>query len=354
MDCFVRPKKAGEATITVRESSGEPFICNLKVIAPEVSFKHNEIVFDKFEDENEFDANSNYIDLDSDLKDTVFSYPETDDGDDPDLKYWNFTKLSSNNPSVLIVHNPNNAYNSSFELLNAGTAILTGTTRSGATAQCKITVTQNYVNQRKAAWQREYDQEVYTEMKKLIKGYPDYLYEREFYYPLGFEDSPIKTKLVIKGKTYSKGKYVLYDYGGYQKDKEFVIRIPQVKIGTKIKWVLYYKDKKLYRTFKYDRETPEFRLKANYKKNKAQIIVSHYLKGDKLIIKVGKKKYTWKVKKDCRKPFDPKTKWNPIRKDLKYKFKVPGYNKKTKMKIYMKNKYNQIFYKRKVVGDWIK
>ena len=342
---IIYPGKAGEATITVKDGVSEPFVCTVNVIAPEVSFRHDEILFDKFESFDEFDADSTFVDPDDDLKDAILNYPETDHGDNIDLRDWNFAKLSSSNSSVLLVHNPNNASSSWFEICNAGTAILTGTTKSGATAQCKVTVTQNYVNQRKAAWQRAYDKEVYAEMKKLIKGYPDWYYEREYYCPVGYEDSPIKTKLVIKGKTYKKGKYVLYDYGDYQKDKEYVIRIPQVKIGTKIKWVLWYKDKKVYRTFKYKRETPEFRLKPNYKKNKAKITVSHYLKGDKLIIKVGKKKYTWKVNKDCRKPFDPKTKWNPIRKNLKYTFKVPGYNKKTKIKVYMKNKYNQVFCK---------
>ena len=236
---FVRPKNAGEATITVRQNDDEPFICSLNVVAPEVSFRHDEIVFD-------------------------------------------------------------------------------------------------------------------ADMKKLIKDYPYYLYEKEYYCPVGYEDSPIKTKLIINGKTYKKGKYVLYDYSDYQRKKEYVIRIPQLKNGTKVKWVLYYKDKKLYKTFKDGRDYPEINIKAKYKKNKAQIAVSHYLKGDKLIVKVGKKKYTWKIKKDCRKPFDPKKKTSPYRGKVKYKFKVPGYNKNTKMTIYMKDKYNKVFYKRNVVGDWIK
>ena len=210
------------------------------------------------------------------------------------------------------------------------------------------------MNQRKAAWQRAYDKEMYQEMKRLIKDYPYYLYEKEYYCPVGYEDSSIKTKLIINGKTYKKGKYALFDYGGHQKEKEYVIRIPQLKNGTKVKWVLYYKDKKLYKTFKDGRDYPEINIKAKYKKNKAQIAVSHYLKGDKLIVKVGKKKYTWKIKKDCRKPFDPKKKTSPYRGKVKYKFKVPGYNKNTKMKIYMKDKYNKVFYKRNVVGDWIK
>ena len=292
---FVRPKKAGEATITVRQNDDEPFICSLNVVAPEVSFRHDEIVFDIFENKEEFGADSNMVEPDNDLKESVLSYPETDDYS-LNLNKWEFDKITSSNSSVLLVHS--SKYGSPwFEIFKAGTAILTGTTKTGVTAQCKITVTQNYVNQRKAAWQKEYDKEVYADMKKLIKDYPYYLYEKEYYCPVGYEDSPIKTKLIINGKTYKKGKYV---------------------------------------------------------KNKAQIAVSHYLKGDKLIVKVGKKKYTWKIKKDCRKPFDPKKKTSPYRGKVKYKFKVPGYNKNTKMKIYMKDKYNKVFYKRNVVGDWIK
>lgn len=146
----------------------------------------------------------------------------------------------------------------------------------------------------------------------------------------------VKSGGYIKGKTLS-GAAISSKVGGKtysvkaNKSGKFSIKIPIVKVGTKISITIKYNNGTKTYTRKIAKPGVSISTPTIYRTTKTiKVTAKNVHKGDKISIKVGKKTYTKKIKKDATK--------------VTYKQKIKKTKEGSKITITVKNKFKQTVY----------
>lgn len=313
----IKAESVGTATITAIDKFGSEANCTITVWQEKIDVSLYPVngSGDEYTETATFDYywQSNYQegwwDGDDNYHDSYWYYEE--------LRYYNIeanrgtiAKCSSANNNIVYVKLINGTY--SIHPKGIGSTVVTVTNPYGESINIKCVVKLNYFIEKECIF--AYQDECETVKKYSYKNlkYGSGKLEGETY-------DNAKVTAVIKGKSYS-GKA---NSSGY-----YTISVPKyIKIGTSItiKATQYGVTKTVKRKVVNNKPSGTLTYKVNGKTIKVTIKEIH--KGDYIKLKVGKKTYTKRIKKDQKK--------------LKYSVKTKKLKKGTKVKITVYNKFKQ-------------
>ena len=190
-----------------------------------------------------------------------------------------------------------------FEPVGVGTAVITCEDVYGNKDTCTITVTNSYI----ADYIGDFTSVQAVKSGGYIKGST-------------LSGAAVSSK--IAGKTYKATA---------NKSGKFSIKIPVVKVGTKISVAIKYHGGSKSYSRKIAKPGTSVSTPTIYRSSKSlKVTAKNVHKGDKITVKVGKKTYTKKIKKDASK--------------ISYKQKIKKSKAGSKITVTVKNKFKQTVY----------